>query len=116
MRSTSNSNARGSSYTRRRRKDWLLSPAAGFGGDGSTVKCYRCPTVLDVDTITVDRIVPGVDGGTYKRDNIRPCCGPCNYSTGGRLGAARAIAGVRAHLVIFDEAAGWGTTGEATAS
>lgn len=96
MRSTSNSNVRGSSHTRRRRREWLLSPASGFGGDGATVRCYRCPTVLDVDTITVDRIRPGVEGGTYKRDNIRPACGPCNFETGGRLGAMRRLEAARA--------------------
>jgi hypothetical protein len=41
--------------------------------------------VLDDATITVDRIVPGRDGGTYRRNNIRPACGPCNSETGGAL-------------------------------
>jgi hypothetical protein len=52
------------------------------------VCCYRCEVALDYETITVDRIIPGHDGGTYRRGNIRPACGPCNYSTGGQLGAA----------------------------
>ena len=48
-------------------------------------RCYRCGRLLTVDTVTVDRIVPGCKGGTYRRDNIRPACGPCNSETGGAL-------------------------------
>jgi 5-methylcytosine-specific restriction endonuclease McrA len=48
-------------------------------------RCYRCGRLLTIDTVTVDRIVPGCKGGTYRRDNIRPACGPCNQSTGGKL-------------------------------
>lgn len=84
-RGTSNSNARGSSEDRRRRRAWLLS---NFG-DGRSVRCYRCPQRLTDGTLTVDRIVPGVEGGTYRRDNIRPACAGCNSETGGRLGASR---------------------------
>lgn len=45
-------------------------------------RCYRCGTLLTVETVTVDRIVPGVHGGTYRRSNIRPACSTCNSSTG----------------------------------
>lgn len=86
-RGTSNSNARGSSYSRRRRKEWLLETF----GNGETVKCYRCPTILTFFTVSVDRIIPGCQGGTYRRGNIRPACLPCNSETGGatrRLTAA----------------------------
>lgn len=48
-------------------------------------RCYRCGTLLTVDTVTVDRIIPGCKGGTYRRNNIRPACGPCNSLTGGAL-------------------------------
>lgn len=48
-------------------------------------RCYRCGKLLSVETLTVDRITPGCEGGTYRRNNIRPACGPCNSSTGGRL-------------------------------
>lgn len=51
--------------------------------------CYRCGLILTFDTITVDRIVPGIEGGRYIRKNIRPACAPCNCETGGQLGAAR---------------------------
>ena len=84
-RRASNTNDRGNAAQRRVRKRWLVATY----GDGSTVRCYRCSTELTVDTVTSDRIVPGAEGGTYRRDNIRPACGPCNTSTGGALGAAR---------------------------
>ncbi len=80
-RGTSNRNARGSSYDRARRRDFLLRKF----GDGVTCPCYRCKVVLDSTTLTVDRIFPGCRGGTYERENIRPACGPCNSETGGAL-------------------------------
>lgn len=52
-------------------------------------RCYRCGRLLTVDDVTVDRIIPGAEGGTYRRTNIRPACGFDNSSTGGVLGAAR---------------------------
>jgi len=63
-----------------------------------TTRCYRCGTLLTVDTVTCDRILPGAEGGTYGtplrdqrdgRTNVRPACGDCNSETGGALGAAR---------------------------
>ena len=48
-------------------------------------RCYRCGTVLTVETVTADRRIPGVLGGTYRQDNLRPACGPCNSITGGAL-------------------------------
>lgn len=80
-RGTSNTNARGSSADRLARRQFLL----GKFGDGTTAPCYRCNVALTMDTITVDRVIPGRDGGTYRRDNIRPACGPCNSETGGAL-------------------------------
>lgn len=55
---------------------WTVEPAC---------RCYRCGTLLVEGTVTVDRIVPGVKGGTYRRDNIRPACGRHNSETGARL-------------------------------
>lgn len=105
MRSTSNKNAAGSAADRRRRKVWLVETfRADFDayiyqgnvvgavkrGEGvPACRCYRCGDLLTVDTVTADRIKPGCEGGTYRRDNLRPACGPCNSSTGGMLGAAR---------------------------
>lgn len=47
--------------------------------DVKACRCYRCGDLLIFETLTVDRIVPGRKGGTYRRNNIRPACGPCNF-------------------------------------
>lgn len=110
-RGTSNSNERGSAEQRRRRKAWLIEtyranvdvatqdlllgrrPRPVLLGTGTPAAyCYRCPTLLTFDTITVDRIIPGCKGGTYRRNNIRPACSFCNSSTGGKLAAERRAA------------------------
>lgn len=44
-------------------------------------RCYACGTLLDVDTVTIDRIIPGCRGGKYVDENIRPACSPCNTAT-----------------------------------
>jgi len=82
-RGTSNTNARGNAEQRRRRKVWLLETF----GDGETVPCaFECGRMLTLATITVDRFpIPGCDGGTYRRGNIRAACGTCNYSHGGSV-------------------------------
>lgn len=82
-RGTTNRNARGGSQDRRRRREWLVRTF----GDGTTVLCsFGCGTVLTVDTVAVDRFpIPGCQGGTYARTNIRPACGPCNSVHGGAL-------------------------------
>lgn len=91
-RGTTNGNARGSSYERRRRRAWIMeawaSDLPGF------VRCYRCggflfnpdappAAVAGTYPLTIDRIIPGCQGGTYRRNNIRPACGTCNSETGG---------------------------------
>jgi 5-methylcytosine-specific restriction endonuclease McrA len=82
-RGTTNTNARGSSESRRRRRAWLVRTyAADVPG---WCRCYRCGQLLDVTTVTVDRIVPGCLGGRYMRENIRPACARCNSETGGAL-------------------------------
>ena len=58
-----NRNERGSSYDRRARRGWLVTPEAGFGGDGDKVPCWECGAMVSVKTMHVDRIVPGEDGG-----------------------------------------------------
>ncbi|WP_202868508.1 HNH endonuclease signature motif containing protein [Kribbella sindirgiensis] len=117
MRGTSNTNERGSSYSRRARKAWLVetyradrdmhalvaeclaegsivNPLRSWVMDGvprgegaPACRCYRCGKLLTVSLVTVDRIKPGCKGGTYARSNIRPACSTCNSSTGGKLGA-----------------------------
>ena len=84
-RGTSNGNATGSSYARRKRKQRMLAPYGGHGGNGETVPCYRCKAELTYDTLTVDRIVAGMDGGTYNWRNVRPACNYCNSVTGSQL-------------------------------
>lgn len=103
-RGTTNGNARGGSDDRRRRREWLVQTyradvdvavlewahsgslpvpvLPGTEGAQPACRCYRCGALLTADTLTVDRIVPGCRGGTYRRENIRPACGTCNSSTG----------------------------------
>lgn len=74
---------RGNAKDRARRRAWLVTPAAGFGGNGETVACAAgvsdlCQLFVDTVTMEVDRIVPGCLGGRYTRDNIRPTCWNCN--------------------------------------
>lgn len=83
MRGTTNANARGSSRDRLRRRAWLLATYAS--NVAGRCRCYRCGELLTVDTLTVDRIVPGCLGGKYVRTNIRPACAPCNSETGGAV-------------------------------
>lgn len=103
-RGTTNGNARGGSDDRRRRRQWLVQTfradqdvilvetflvdplvvGVNLGTEGSVpaCRCYRCGKLLTAETVTVDRIVPGCQGGTYRRSNIRPACQRCNSSTG----------------------------------
>ena len=73
---------RSNSYTRRRRRVWLLETFDEDLGEG-VARCHlklageACHQYVDERTLTVDRIDPG---GTYRRDNIQPACTPCqNY-------------------------------------
>lgn len=90
-RGTSNSNDRGSAAERRARKVWILSPEAGFGGNGETVPCARAATHcnqtrLTFESMQVDRHpLPGILGGKYRRDNIRPLCVDCNRALGHKV-------------------------------
>jgi hypothetical protein len=95
QRGTSNTNARGSVEDRRKRREWLIatfranvdvaSTLLGFVTWHPACRCYRCGVLLTVDTVTVDRIIPGCHGGTYRRNNIRPACGTCNSETGATM-------------------------------
>jgi hypothetical protein len=112
-RGTTNGNARGGADDRRRRREWLVltyradkdvvvllryedgrrmfwtEVDPGTEGAEPACRCYRCGCLLTENTLTVDRIKPGCQGGTYRRDNIRPACGTCNSSTGGRVRSSR---------------------------
>lgn len=57
-------------------------------GDGTTCPCAfeGCDEILTFETVTADRWpISGREGGTYRRENIRPACGPCNSSDGQRV-------------------------------
>lgn len=84
-RGTTNRNARGSSRDREVRRTWLVDA----WGDGTFVACVWCWVTLTIETVSPDRIVPGCEGGTYARGNIRPSCELCQSQTGGRLGVQR---------------------------
>ena len=103
-RGTTNRNERGNSAARRARREWLvktyranvdlqrslLGDRPVLHGEGEPAcRRYRCGALLTVDTVTADRIKPGIEGGTYARANIRPACGHCNSSTGQALAIAR---------------------------
>jgi hypothetical protein len=89
-RGTTNRNDRGSATQRRRRKVWLLAAFDLDLGPERAWCAFGCGTVVTLETVSVDRHpVPGCDGGTYRRDNIRPACGPCNSTYGGALRASR---------------------------
>jgi HNH endonuclease len=100
-RGTSNGNSNGNSTDRARRKVWLIETyradcdaqftatslvyGVDFGEGIPACRCYRCGTLLTFETVTVDRIIPGCKGGTYRRENIRPACAKCNSETGGAV-------------------------------
>jgi hypothetical protein len=75
-----NSNERGNASNRRARKLWLLNEF----GDGVKAPCWECGTLVDFDTMIVDRITPGEQGGTYRRNNIRVHCVGCSGRQGQR--------------------------------
>ncbi len=99
-RGTTNRNARGNTQDRLARRRWLIKAyeareeqsiydsRGNYLGERSRpmrnrCRCYACGSVLHIHTVTVDRIVPGCRGGTYRRNNIRPACARCNSETGG---------------------------------
>jgi len=90
-----NRNDRGSSEDRRRRRDWIFAVYAAdtmcrwrfnylvscepdHPGAMRAVRCFRCGDLLNDELLTIDRIIPGCKGGTYRRNNIRPACANCN--------------------------------------
>lgn len=81
-RGTSNSAVRGSSYARRKLKQWMLDTF----GDGVTAPCSFCGAALTFETLTKDRYpIPGCHGGKYVKGNVRPACMKCNASNGATL-------------------------------
>lgn len=90
-----NGNARGSTKSRRVRKAWLVETyRADVDLNGEPAcRCFRCGKLLTKATVTIDRVLCGINGGTYRRENIRPACGRCNSALGGALGHERRKAG-----------------------
>jgi hypothetical protein len=77
---------RGSAEDRRKRRQWLLDTF----GNGVRALCRLrlgpdCLGVVDMETLSVDRIRPGLQGGTYRRGNIQPACQPCQTRQGNML-------------------------------
>lgn len=97
-RGTTNRNERGDTTVRRARRQWLLDTF----GDGIEAPCMiqwdeSCQGTVREGTLTVDRHpIPGMHGGTYAYDNIRPACMPCNSRAGTALREQRKAA-ARAH-------------------
>lgn len=89
-RGTTNKNERGNTRDRAARRAYLIKT---FASDVSPLwcRCYRCGVILNKNTVTVDRIVPGSKGGKYTRNNIRPSCSACASVTGGKLAALRVV-------------------------
>jgi 5-methylcytosine-specific restriction endonuclease McrA len=49
-------------------------------GDGSQCPCVHCGGLLSYTTVEADRIIPGSQGGSYRRENVQPACRRCNAS------------------------------------
>lgn len=91
-RGTTNTNSRGSAASRRARKAWVLREFdPDLGPDQA--RCHLgvadgCLRVVDFTTVSIDRWpIPGCQGGSYRRGNIRPVCLPCNSKDGGSIRA-----------------------------
>lgn len=97
-RGTTNRNVRGNTRDRLARRRWLVATfranrdlsfgeprSSPLGSAHAACRCYRCGVLMTEDTVTVDRVVPGCRGGTYRRDNIRPACASCNSETGAKI-------------------------------
>ncbi|KKL98875.1 hypothetical protein LCGC14_1820010 [marine sediment metagenome] len=47
-------------------------------------KCTYCPQTLDMNTVTLDHIVPHCKGGPNKLSNLVAACSSCNTKRGSR--------------------------------
>jgi hypothetical protein len=64
---------------------WLLANFDVDLGPEQARCAFGCGEILTLETITVDRVIPGCQGGTYVHANIRPACGHDNSSFGATL-------------------------------
>lgn len=46
------------------------------------VKCHWCPTMIGMDTATIDHVIPLHRGGLDNANNRVLACGPCNHRRG----------------------------------
>ena len=61
--------------SKRELRAWVLRAF----GNGNVAPCAGCGRLLNFQMTTLDRFpIPGKFGGTYRRDNTRPMCQPCN--------------------------------------
>ncbi len=88
---------RGNSRDRRRRKLWLLrtfDPELGPDYAHCALQLSdHCRAVVDIHTVTADRIEPG---GSYAHENIQPACTPCQNTQGALITYARRVAWLQA--------------------
>lgn len=47
-------------------------------------KCQYCDEVQDYEELTIDHVVPRVDGGATRWDNCVTCCKSCNFNKGSK--------------------------------
>lgn len=82
---------RGNNRDRARRRAWLLREFDPDLGP-ERARCWlfalseKCLGEVDAETLTVDRIDPS---GSYRQDNIRPACRPCQNKQGALIGPGR---------------------------
>jgi hypothetical protein len=102
-----NGNQRGNTYDRRVRKQWLLTKF----GDGEKAPCHECSAMVTITTIVVDRITPYIDGGTYRRNNIRVHCHDCSNKQGPMIRSARKAKNMNSREIIWRYAKEYQWTG-----
>lgn len=50
-----------------------------------TCKCHWCPTIIDLDTSTIDHVIPLGRGGLDNANNRVLACKPCNSKRGHKM-------------------------------
>lgn len=66
--------------------------------------------MVDFETMVVDRIIPWICGGTYRRTNVRVHCHPCSDKQGPVVRDLRKVQGgkVSSRSVVWDHAKMYG--------
>lgn len=87
--------------SRQRKRQWVLHAY----GNGTEAPCAGCGEPLNIETLTLDRYpIPGRMGGTYRYENIRPMCKPCNNGHVDEPGYAEMVEHYRhlTHRMLID--------------